>query len=323
MIKKINNQVVTEIAKSLGFDLVGFAKAEVLEDEILLYESWLLNNFHAKMNYMTKNLDKKKDVTKILPTVRSVISLGMNYYKKSDFSDLPSGAGKVSRYAWGKDYHIIIKEKLKQLEYELKEIDENFEAISYVDTGPVIDKVWAVKAGLGWMGKHTNIINRNIGSWFFIANVFCNQEFDYSNPIADFCGNCNACIEACPTEAIIAPYVLDSNKCISYQTIENKEDIPEDLKNKFGDWAFGCDICQDVCPWNQKFEIETSLPEFEPINKFLIFREIDKMSENDFNTKYKDSPIKRSKLKGIRRNLSFLGLNQSYPGDGEIINSLD
>jgi epoxyqueuosine reductase len=305
-LKKIDNELVIKLAEKIGFDLVGFAKAEILKDEILLYENWLNNNFHSSMNYMTKNLDKKKDVRKILPEARSVISLAVNYYKDIDYSDLPLNAGKVSRYAWGKDYHIVIKEMLKKLESELQSIDENFESISYVDTGPVMDKVWAVKAGLGWMGKHTNIINRKIGSWFLIANIVCNYEFDYSKQENDFCGSCNACIDACPTNAIIVPYVVDSSRCISYQTIENKDVIPNELKNKFDNWSFGCDICQDICPWNKRFAEESPLPEFEPINKYLKLDEIEQMTEDEFNKKFKNSPIKRSKLKGIKRNLSHL-----------------
>lgn len=305
-LKKIDNEIVIKIAQEIGFDLIGFAKAEILNDEILLYENWLKNNFHSGMNYMTKNLDKKKDIKKILPEVKSVISLGLNYYKNVDYSDLPINAGKVSRYAWGKDYHIVIGEMLKKLENELRIINERFKSISYVDTGPVLDKVWAVKAGLGWMGKHTNIINRKIGSWFFIGNILCNYEFDYSKQENDFCGSCNACIDACPTSAIMVPYVVDSNKCISYQTIENKDIIPNELKNKFDNWGLGCDICQDVCPWNKRFAKESPFPEFEPINKYLQLDEIEQMTEEEFNKKFKYSPIKRSKLKGIKRNLSHL-----------------
>lgn len=304
--KKLDNELVIELAKSLGFDLIGFAKPEILNDEILLYENWLKNNFHSGMDYMTKNLDKKKDIGKILPEVKSVISLGLNYFKDYDYSDLPLNSGKVSRYAWGKDYHIIIDEMLKRLVDELKKIEKEFKAISYVDTGPVLDKVWAVKAGIGWMGKHTNIINRKIGSWFFIGNIFCNYQFDYSEQENDFCGSCNACIDACPTNAIIVPFVVDSNKCISYQTIENKNAIPIELKNKFDNWGFGCDICQDVCPWNKSFATESNLTEFEPINKYLKLDEIEQMTEDEFNSRFKHSPIKRSKLKGIKRNLSHL-----------------
>jgi len=303
---KITNEIVLKIAKELGFDIIGFAKAKILNDEILLYQNWLKNGFQSNMDYMNKNTDKKKDVSKILPSVKSIISLGVSYYKDEDYTDKSDNAGKVSRYAWGKDYHIVLKEMLNKLESQLKEIDNKFESISYVDTGPVLDKVWAIKAGLGWMGKHTNVINKNIGSWFFIGNIFCNYEFIYSKEINDFCGSCNACIEACPTGAIIVPYIVDSNKCISYYTIENKGVIPTEFKNKFDDWAFGCDICQDVCPWNQKFSKVTDVKEFEAKNKFIKKDEIEQMSESEFNNKFKDSPIKRSKLKGIKRNLSFI-----------------
>lgn len=303
---KITNQIVIETANQIGFDLVGFSKVITLEDEYFLLESWLKNNFQAGMFYMAQNNEKRRDVKKIFPEAKSVISLGVNYYKNYNFEIKDSNCGKVSRYAWGKDYHKVIAKMLKKFESTLKSIDNNFKSKSYVDTGPVMDKVWAVRSGLGWMGKHTNIINREIGSWFFIANVFCNIEFEYSKPIVDHCGSCNACIDACPTEAIVVPYVVDSNKCISYQTIENKGDIPVQLKNKFDNWAFGCDICQDVCPWNHKFSKESKIEEFEPQNLYLKAEDFSKMTQEDFNIKFKDSPIKRSKLSGIRRNLSFL-----------------
>lgn len=303
---KINSLIVTDIAKEIGFDLVGFAKAEILSDETLLLESWLKNNFHANMSYLSNNLEKRRDVSKILPDVKNVISLGLNYYKDEDYGQITKKTGKVSRYAWGIDYHLVIKGMLKEFENRLKKLEPNFSSVSYVDTGPVMDKVWAVKSGLGWMGKHTNVINNKIGSWFFIANILCNQEFEYSLQIQDLCGSCNACIDACPTNAIVVPYVIDSNLCISYQTIENKEDIPLELKNKFDNWAFGCDICQDVCPWNKKFSTQTNKNEFEPENKYLSYDEISQMNEEQFNQKFKNSPIKRSKLKGIKRNLNHI-----------------
>lgn len=303
---KINSLIVTDIAKEIGFDLVGFAKAEILSDETLLLESWLKNNFHANMSYLSNNLEKRRDVSKILPDVKSVISLGLNYYIYEDYIQITKKTGKVSRYAWGKDYHLVIKNMLKEFENRLKKLEPNFNSVSYVDTGPVMDKVWAVKSGLGWMGKHTNVINNKIGSWFFIANILCNQEFEYSQQIQDLCGSCTACIDACPTNAIVVPYVIDSNLCISYQTIENKEDIPIELKDSFDNWAFGCDICQDVCPWNKKFSTQTNKKEFEPQNKYLCYDEISQMNEEQFNRKFKDSPIKRSKLKGIKRNLNHI-----------------
>jgi epoxyqueuosine reductase len=222
---------------------------------------------------MSKNFEKRKDVKKILPNAKSVISLGLNYYTPDSYSEEES-KGKISRYAWGKDYHLIIWAMLDELENELKKVDPAFESISYVDTGPVMDKAWAVRAGIGWLGKHTNVINREIGSWFFIANVITNIEFDYSEQIPDFCGSCTACIDACPTNAIVKDYIVDANKCISYLTIENKKDISEELKGRCDNWLFGCDICQDVCPWNQKFSVETLLKDFHPQNKELNLDEV-------------------------------------------------
>jgi len=302
---KLTNQIVIQKAKAIGFDLVGFAKAEILEKESENLQQWLDKNYQAGMDYMSKNFDKRKDVRKIIPEAKSIISLGLNYYTPEKYSN-QKNKGKVSRYAWGKDYHLIIWSMLNELEEELKKVDPNFESISYVDTGPVMDKAWAVRAGLGWLGKHTNVINREIGSWFFIANIITNYEFDYSDKIPDFCGTCTACIDACPTNAIVQQYVIDANKCISYLTIENKNEISEEFKGKFDNWLFGCDICQDVCPWNQKFPVETLLKDFHPQNKELKLDDILEMNEDEFKAKFQTSPIKRSKLKGLKRNAAFL-----------------
>lgn len=301
----ITNDIVISKAKAVGFDLIGFAKAEILEEEIDKLNLWLGKKYHAGMTYMERNIHKRKDIKEILPEAKSVISLGLIYNTPFQHSG-KNEVGKISRYAWGKDYHLIIWDMLDKLETELKEIDQSFKSISYVDTGPVMDKVWAVKAGLGWMGKHTNVINREIGSWFFIANIICNYEFDYTEKIPDFCGDCTACIEACPTDAIVQPYLVDSNKCISYQTIENKEDIPTELKGKFENWLFGCDICQEVCPWNIKFSVTTLLKEFYPKHSELTYSEVMEMDEMTFKEKFSDSPVKRTKLSGLKRNARFL-----------------
>lgn len=302
---KLTNEIVIQKAKAVGFDLIGFAKADVLENESKNLEEWLKKKYQAGMDYMSKNFDKRKDVRQILPEAKSVISLGLNYYTPDSYSN-DNESGKISRYAWGKDYHLIIWSMLNELEAELKKIDPKFESISYVDTGPVMDKAWAVRAGLGWLGKHTNVINCEIGSWFFIANIITNYEFEYSAQIPDFCGTCTACIDACPTNAIIKEYVLDANKCISYLTIENKEDIPEAFKSKFDNWLFGCDICQDVCPWNKKFPVETLIKDFHPQSKELKLDDILEMNEEDFKEKFQISPIKRAKLSGLKRNAIFL-----------------
>lgn len=302
---KLTNQIVIEKAKQIGFDLIGFAKADLLEDETDKLKLWLDKGYQATMSYMEKNLHKKKDVKEILSNAKSVISLALNYYTPDLYSN-EKDIGKISRYAWGKDYHLIIWEKLDELETMLKELEPELETLSYVDTGPVMDKAWAVRAGIGWMGKHTNIINPNIGSWFFIATIITNYEFKYSEMITDHCGTCTACIDACPTNAIVHEYVVDANKCISFQTIENKGEIPIELKGKFDNWIFGCDICQDVCPWNNKFSLSTSLKEFYPRSKEISLDEVLNLDEKSFKERFAESPIKRTKLKGLQRNARYL-----------------
>jgi len=304
---RITNELVVKKAKEIGFDIVGFAKADNLTTEISHLNDWLRLGYQAKMNYMERNIDKREDVTEILPGAKSIISLAINYYSPEKYSgDLEFG--KVSRYAWGKDYHLIIWDLLKKLEKVLKEIDPEFESKSYVDTGPVMDKAWAVRAGIGWLGKHTNVINKDLGSWLFLANIITNYEFDYSEPIPDFCGSCTACIEACPTNAILDEYFLDSNKCISFLTIENKEDIPDEFDDKMNGWLFGCDICQDVCPWNIKFSQVTKLKEFSPSkgNKEIKLDEVQSMKPEKFNERFSESPVKRAKLSGLKRNARHL-----------------
>jgi len=303
--RPLTNEIVIEKAKQIGFDLVGFAKADTLEKESEQLRIWLDKNYQAGIDYMERNFDKRKDVKQMLFDAKSVLSLGLNYYIPDQYSN-KKNKGKVSRYAWGKDYHLIIWAMLDDLEGELKKVDPSFESISYVDTGPVMDKAWSVRAGIGWLGKHTNVINREIGSWFFIANIITNYNFDSSKTIPDFCGSCTACIDACPTNAIVQEYVVDSNKCISFLTIENKEEISEEFKGKFDNWLFGCDICQDVCPWNQKFPVETLVKNFLPQNKELHLDEVAEMNEEEFREQFKDSPVKRAKLSGLKRNASFL-----------------
>lgn len=302
----LSNETVINKAKSFGFDLVGFARAASLDFEFDNLKEWLKRGYHAGMEYMDRNAGKRKNVKEILPSAKSVISLAVNYYTDAHHDENPKG-GKVSRYAWGRDYHYVIWAKLENLINELQAIDPGFEANSYVDTGPVMDKAWAVRSGIGWLGKHTNVISREIGSWFFIANIITNREFIYNEPVADFCGSCTACLDACPTDAIIGEYVVDSNKCISYLTIENKGDIPGEFKEKFDNWAFGCDICQDVCPWNNKFFRETENEDFYPKgNKEIIWKEIEDLSNKTFNEKFHQSPILRARLKGIKRNMQFI-----------------
>jgi len=301
----LTNQIVIEKAKEIGFNLIGFSRAENLSDEVKNLEKWISNGFHATMDYMKRNIEKRKDVNKIFPSAKSVISLALNYYTNKKHTT-ENVFGKISRYAWGKDYHLIIWDKLKLLEEDLKKIEPEFESISYVDTGPIMDKVWAVKSGIGWMGKHSNIISREIGSWFFIATIITNWEFENNSTIKNFCGNCTACIDACPTDAIVKDYVVDSNRCISFLTIENKGDISKEFQEKFDGWIFGCDICQDVCPWNQKFSVQSSIREFESIESEIKLNNVLEMNSDEFSSKYEVSPIKRAKLKGLQRNANFL-----------------
>jgi len=307
MLMLLNNAFVGDLVRSYGFDLVGFAESKELDIEIERLSEWLDHGYQAGMTYMQRNLDKKKDVKKFLSTAKSVISLGINYYSPDKYSE-QDNRGKVSRYAWGKDYHLVIWEKLDKIIGELKHKEPSFEAASYVDTGPVMDKAWAVRSGIGWLGKHTNVINKKIGSWFFIANIITNWEFEYSNPIEDFCGSCTACIDACPTNAIIKEYVVDSNKCISYLTIENKQNIPEEFKSQFENWVFGCDICQDVCPWNIKFSKFMPTKEFHPQkgNRELNLDDVLNLTKTEFDKRFSVSPIKRAKLSGLKRNAEFL-----------------
>jgi epoxyqueuosine reductase len=304
---KITNEIFIEKARKVGFDLIGFAKANELTGEIERLKEWLHNGYQAGMTYMERNVEKRKNVGNIFNEAKSVISLAINYYTNHQYSE-NKNFGKVSRYAWGTDYHLIIWEKLDLLESELKKIDSSFECKSYVDTGPVMDKVWSVKAGIGWMGKHTNVINKELGSWIFLSTLITNYEFEYSSVIPDFCGSCTACIDACPTGAIIDEYLVDANKCISYLTIENKNEIPLKFKGQFSNWIFGCDICQDVCPWNKKFSITSASENFNPIkgNSELNLYDVINMDENDFKIRYERSPIKRAKLKGLKRNAEFL-----------------
>ena len=310
---EITNQIIIDKATELGFDLIGFAPAEKLTTEVEHLKIWLHENHQAGMEYMKRNLDKREDVSLILPEAKSVISLGVNYYTFFNHENKP-GTGKLSRYAWGKDYHYLMWEMLKNLEDYLCSLDSFFKSKSYVDTGPVMDRVWAEKAGLGWQGKNGNVITREFGSWIFIATIITNFEFDYNIPQTDLCGKCTACIDACPTEAIIENGVIDSNRCISYLTIENKYEIPSEFHGKFKGWLFGCDICQDVCPWNKKFAQETEKDWFKPLKGTeLPLDMFDDLSNRQFNRMFEESPIKRARAKGMRRNANFLKKENMKP----------
>lgn len=291
----------------LGFDLAGFAKAEKLKDEAERLKKWIDLGYSADMNWISKSFERRINPEKILPEVKSIISVGLNYYQPNREKNIPDGAGKISKYAWGKDYHKVIEKKFKLIKKLLEEIQPASKNIFYVDYGPTMDKVWAVRAGLGWMGKHTNVINTSIGSWFFIGTILTSIEFAFDNPISDMCGDCRICIDACPTQAIVDDYILDSRKCISYHTIENKGEIPIDLKGKFENYIFGCDICQEVCPWNLKLQIETNEIEFASNSIEYIYKsELENIDEKKFKEKFKGKPVLRAGLKNLKRNFEFI-----------------
>jgi epoxyqueuosine reductase len=282
----------------------GISKAGFLETEAPRLENWLNQNQHGKMSYMENHFDKRLDPTKLVPDAKSVVSLLLNYYPdKQQVED----SYKISKYAYGADYHFVIKEKLKEL---LHSIHENIGAVSgraFVDSAPVLDKAWAAKAGLGWIGKNGNLLTQKVGSFYFIAELIIDLKLDYDSITTNHCGTCTACIDACPTEAIVSPYIVDGSKCISYFTIELKENIPTEMKGKLDNWAFGCDVCQDVCPWN-KFSKPHSEPLFDPNPAILSMSKKDwnEITEETFNTVFKDSPIKRTKFAGLKRNITFL-----------------
>jgi epoxyqueuosine reductase len=295
----------------IGFDLVGFSRVQELKNEREKLQEWLTKNFHADMDWLARTFEKRIDPRKVLPEAKSIISVGLNYYQYARQKYIPLNAGKISRYAWGKDYHKVFEKKFKSIKKLLLEIDSNSKNKFYVDYGPTLDKVWAVKSGLGWMGKHTNVINTSIGSWFFIGTILTSIEFEEDKPIEDMCGSCTICIDACPTGAIVEDYILDSNKCISYHTIENKNSIPEDLVGKFENYVFGCDICQEVCPWNLKLQVETNEADFasNPI-EYIEETQLKSLNEFEFKEKYKGRPLLRTGLKNLIRNFEFIKLKK-------------
>ncbi len=293
-------------ALKLGFQFCGISKAEFLEEEAPRLERWLKNGLHGEMSYMENHFDKRLDPRKLVDDARSVISLSLNYYTDQQQED--PLAPKISKYAFGKDYHFVIKDKLKLLlEIIRKEIGE-VNGRAFVDSAPVLDKVWAKKAGIGWVGKHSNLINKNTGSFFFLAEVIIDLELEYDvTPTKDHCGTCTRCIDACPTDAIVAPYMVDGSRCISYLTIELKNELPIEFIGKMDNWMFGCDICQDVCPWN-KFSVLNKEPEFSPHKELLGLKQADwhELTEETFNKVFKNSAVKRTKYAGLKRNLDFL-----------------
>ncbi|PZX94022.1 tRNA epoxyqueuosine(34) reductase QueG [Flavobacterium aquariorum] len=297
-------QFIKSEAKRLGFLSCGISKAGFLEQEAPRLENWLNQNYNGQMSYMENNFDKRLDPTLLVDGAKSVVSLLLNYYP-SEFQN--SDSYKISKYAYGQDYHFVIKDKLKELLFSIESYIGAVSGRAFVDSAPVLDKAWAAKSGLGWIGKNSNLLTQKVGSFYFIAELIIDLDLEYDYAVTDHCGTCTACIDACPTEAIVAPYVVDGSKCISYFTIELKENIPSDMKGKFDDWAFGCDTCQDVCPWN-RFSKSHNEPLFSPNPELLSMSKKDwiEITEETFKIVFKDSPLKRSKFQGVKRNILFL-----------------
>lgn len=296
---------IKTLAIKYGFDYCGFSKADFLEDEAPRLESWLNRNMHGAMAYMENHFDKRLDPRLLVPGAKTVISLLINYYP--DHLQTDTEAPKISKYAYGEDYHHVIKGRLKQLLEEMQAELGDFHARVFTDSAPVLDKAWAARSGLGWIGKNSNLINKNSGSFFFVAEIITDLEVEPDGPIKDYCGTCTRCIDECPTGAIGEPYVVDGSKCISYFTIELKEAIPVTYKDKFENWAFGCDICQDVCPWN-RFSTPHTIQEFQPKEKLLNMTKNDwhEITEEVFGVLFSKSAVKRTKFSGLKRNLKFL-----------------
>lgn len=303
--KQVYTRMIKAEAERLGFLSCGIAKAEFLSEEAPRLEAWLKNGYHGEMQYMENYFDKRLDPRKLVEGARSVISLSLNYYTETVQQD-PT-APKISKYAYGKDYHELIKEKLKQLHAYIQEHIGEVSGRAFVDSAPVLDKAWANRAGLGWIGKHSNLLSKQKGSFFFLAELILDIDLEYDIPVADHCGNCTRCIDACPTDAIIAPYLVDGSKCISYLTIELKNEIPNSFKEKMDNWMFGCDICQDVCPWN-RFSIQHEEEAFHPKEELISKNREEwiEISEEIFQNLFKHSAVKRTKFKGLQRNIRFL-----------------
>jgi len=291
-------------AQRLGFMSCGISKAGFLEEEAPRLEKWLKENRHGQMQYMENHFDKRLDPTLLVDDAKSVISLLLNYYPGETQTD---ESYKISKYAYGQDYHFVIKEKLKELLFSIQQNIGEVGGRAFVDSAPMLDKAWAAKSGLGWIGKNANLVTKQVGSFFFIAELVIDLELEYDTVTTDHCGSCTACIDACPTQAILEPFVVDGSKCISYFTIELKENIPEEMKGSFGDWAFGCDVCQDVCPWN-RFSKAHSEPLFNPNPELLSMTKKDweEITEDTFRAVFKNSALKRTKYSGFIRNINFL-----------------
>jgi epoxyqueuosine reductase len=301
----INTRHIKSAAIELGFSFCGISKAEFLEEEAANLETWLRRGYHGKMGYMENHFDKRLDPTRLVPGAKSVISLIYNHFPEKDLA--LEGTLKIAKYAYGEDYHFVIKNKLKEFMNRITMQIGDVQGRAFVDSAPVMERAWAKKSGIGWIGKNSLLLNRSMGSFFFLAELIIDLELEYDGPIKDYCGTCTACMDACPTDAIPQPYVVDGSKCISYFTIELKDEIPADVKGKFENWIFGCDICQDVCPWN-RFSQPHGEERFKPhpdLEHMLVtgWKEI---SDEVFRKLFKKSAVKRTGLSGLKRNIRFV-----------------
>ena len=297
--------IIKQIAQQLGFMACGISKADFLEEEAPRLESWLSQNYHGEMGYMARNFDKRLDPRKLVPGAKSLVSLLYNYFPSATQSD--KDAPKLARYAYGKDYHRVIKDKLFEFMHEIQTKIGAVEGRVFVDSAPVFEKTWAAKSGLGWVGKNTNLIRKQNGSYFFIAELILDVELAPDGVVTDHCGSCTACLDACPTDAFVAPYQLDASKCISYFTIELKDAIPAEVKGQFDNWAFGCDICQEVCPWN-RFSTPHNESQFDPSSELMQLTKSDweEITREVFDRLFEVSAVKRTGFTGLKRNLAFL-----------------
>ena len=299
------SQLIKQKAEKFGFQSCGISKAEFLEEEAPRLETWLNKGYHGEMKYMENHFDKRLNPTLLVDGAKSIISLSYNYFPKVKIDEINNF--KISKYAYGEDYHEVIKDILKNMVAELQEEIGVFGFRVFVDSAPVLEKAWARKSGLGWVGKNANLITKKHGSFYFLAEIICDLELEYDLAVTDHCGSCRACIDACPTQAIVSDRIVDGSKCISYATIELKNEIPDYFNGKMDDWMFGCDVCQDVCPWN-RFSAPTLQEKFAPNFQKLNFRknEWKELTQELFSEIFKKSAVKRTKFSGLMRNISFL-----------------
>ncbi|MBZ9627194.1 tRNA epoxyqueuosine(34) reductase QueG [Psychroflexus sp. CAK1W] len=302
--RALHSQLIKAEAERLGFLSCGISKAEFLEEEAPRLEQWLKQNAHGEMQYMENHFDKRLDPTKLVEGSKSVISLLYNYFPEETQNE---DTYKISKYAYGRDYHHVIKSKLKEMMHTLTEEIGEIGGRAFVDSAPVLEKAWAAKSGLGWVGKHSNLLSKQTGSFYFIAELILDIELETDTPVTDHCGSCTKCVDACPTDAIYEPYKVDGSKCISYFTIELKNEIPKGYQDKFEDWMFGCDICQDVCPWN-RFSKPHNEPLFNPHPDLLSYdkKDWEEITKDIFNEIFRKSAVKRTKFEGLKRNMNYI-----------------